>query len=456
MNIIEHTRTELGLKNIILRFSSLVGLSKLTKKANFRRRSSISLTKVLAWLIQTKFLGRSLYRAMPDPDCTIRTVRNDLNDGRINWQRLTCLVGAAIIKHLRPYIDARRRFAFILDDTLFARDYSTKTELLARVFNHDDHVYQRGFRALTLAWSDGNTLLPVDYALMSSKSAAQRLGSPAKTTSGRSIAGQRRVQAQGKMNDVSVELLTQALANHIPAHYVLFDSWFSSPRMFYTLKTMGLACIGMIKRTKKIYYRYRGRLYSVKDLYERFCASRRQTHTNYQYSPIVTAYVNLDDGTQAAYPLKLVFVTNRKNASSYLVLATTQTNLRPEEIIQMYGRRWQIEGYFKVAKQYLRLDKSQIQSYDGLCGHLAVVMMTYDLLAWQQRLNEDERTLGDLFYEMNEVMPDIAVTQALAWLLKALSALGATLVGTAEEVINNIVDHFVSFLPKNLVNLLGI
>ena len=118
MNIIEHTRTELGLKNIILRFSSLVGLSKLTKKANFRRRSSISLTKVLAWLIQTKFLGRSLYRAMPDPDCTIRTVRNDLNDGRINWQRLTCLVGAAIIKHLRPYIDARRRFAFILDDTL--------------------------------------------------------------------------------------------------------------------------------------------------------------------------------------------------------------------------------------------------------------------------------------------------------------------------------------------------
>ena len=100
MNIIEHTRTELGLKNIILRFSSLVGLSKLTKKANFRRRSSISLTKVLAWLIQTKFLGRSLYRAMPDPDCTIRTVRNDLNDGRINWQRLTCLVGAAIIKHL--------------------------------------------------------------------------------------------------------------------------------------------------------------------------------------------------------------------------------------------------------------------------------------------------------------------------------------------------------------------
>jgi hypothetical protein len=104
-------------------------------------------------------LGRSLYRAMSTPNFTIRTVRNDLNDGRTNWQRLTYLVGDAIIKHLKPYIDNRRRLAFILDDTLFARDYSTKMDLLVRAFNHDDQVSQRGFRALTLAWSDGNCLL---------------------------------------------------------------------------------------------------------------------------------------------------------------------------------------------------------------------------------------------------------------------------------------------------------
>ncbi|MCD9225333.1 transposase [Lactobacillus helveticus] len=33
-------------------------------------------------------------------------------------------------------------------------------------------------------------------------------------------------------------------------------------------------------------------------------------------------------------------------------------SLQPQEIIQLYARRWQIENYFKVAKQYLRLDKS--------------------------------------------------------------------------------------------------
>ena len=34
------------------------------------------------WLLTTKFLGRSLYRARETPNFTSRTVRNNLNDGR--------------------------------------------------------------------------------------------------------------------------------------------------------------------------------------------------------------------------------------------------------------------------------------------------------------------------------------------------------------------------------------
>uniref|UniRef100_UPI000A969C43 transposase n=1 Tax=Loigolactobacillus backii TaxID=375175 RepID=UPI000A969C43 len=93
-------------------------------------------------------------------------------------------------------------------------------------------------------------------------------------------------------------------------------------------------------------------------------------------------------------------MANRARQDDYPVLATTQLGLQPQEIIQLYARRWQIENYFKVAKQYLRLDKSQVQNYDGLCGHLAIVMMTYDLLAWQERQNQDDRTIGDLFFIM--------------------------------------------------------
>ncbi|MDF7638755.1 hypothetical protein PT285_05005 [Lactobacillus sp. ESL0791] len=86
----------------------------------------------------------------------------------------------------------------------------------------------------------------------------------------------------------------------------------------------------------------------------------------------------------------------------------------------IYGHRWQIETYFKAAKQYLALDKSQIQSYDGQCGYFAVMALTYDLLAERQAI--DERTIGDLFYLMNDALPDLAFEEAFVYLLTALQA----------------------------------
>ncbi len=112
-------------------------------------------------------------------------------------------------------------------------------------------------------------------------------------------------------------------------------------------------------------------------------------------------------------PVKLVFVTKRGDKNNYLVLGTTKTSLESTDIIQMYARRWQIEGYFKLAKQYLQFDKTQIQRYDGLCGHLAVIVLAYDILGLNQREYIDDRTIGDIFYDYERSLPDIAFVDAL-------------------------------------------
>ena len=142
---------------------------------------------------------------------------------------------------------------------------------------------------------------------------------------------------------------------------------------------------------------------------------------HYIYSSIVEAQYH-----GHSFLLKLVFVSNRGSKNKYLVLATTQTKLRPEEIVQLYGRRWQIETYFKTSKQYLALDKSQVQSYDGQCGYIAVTAITYDLLAWQERQNTDDKIIGDLFYLMNESLPDIKFIDALVYLILELKELKQT------------------------------
>lgn len=438
MKSINQIQAEHDTKNIISAFIHLIGLGRLSKRINFKRHSTIPLTAVITWLFEAIFSRRSLYRAQPSRWFSSRTARNILNDGRINWQKLLCLVAIKMILILTPFIDQRRRLALIVDDTLIERAYSTKTELLAKIYDHDQHRYSTGYRNLTIGWSDGNTFLPVNCALMSTRKKTNLVGSKSSITDQRTIAGQRRSQAQRKMNEVVLELISQALRLGVTAKYVLFDSWYSSPQMFWHLKELGLESVAMLKRSSKVYYRYRGRNYSIKALYQRLLNSKRPAGQSYLYSSIVKANFQ-----GQVFPVKIVFVAKKGVRNQYLVLASTNTNLTPQQIIQLYSRRWSIETYFKTAKQYLRLNKSQIQSYDGQVAQITVTAMTYILLAWQERLNKDDRTLGDLFYLMNDSLPEVKFIEALVYLLKTLQSLGA-------DFIDQTINQFIAYLPHNV------
>lgn len=438
MKSINQIQAEHDTKNIISAFIHLIGLGRLSKRINFKRHSTIPLTAVITWLFEAIFSRRSLYRAQPSRWFSSRTARNILNDGRINWQKLLCLVAIKMILILTPFIDQRRRLALIVDDTLIERAYSTKTELLAKIYDHDQHRYSTGYRNLTIGWSDGNTFLPVNCALMSTRKKTNLVGSKSSITDQRTIAGQRRSQAQRKMNEVVLELISQALRLGVTAKYVLFDSWYSSPQMFWHLKELGLESVAMLKRSSKVYYRYRGRNYSIKALYQRLLNSKRPAGQSYLYSSIVEANFQ-----GQVFPVKIVFVAKKGVRNQYPVLASTNTNLTPQQIIQLYSRRWSIETYFKTAKQYLRLNKSQIQSYDGQVAQITVTAMTYILLAWQERLNKDDRTLGDLFYLMNDSLPEIKFIEALVYLLKTFQSQEA---GFISQTIN----QFLAYLPHNV------
>jgi hypothetical protein len=80
-----------------------------------------------------------------------------------------------LITYVEHFTDPRRRQALIVDDSLFKREFSNNTEILARVFDHNKQTYFKGLRALTVGWSDGNTFLPVNFALMSSSNKKNQL-----------------------------------------------------------------------------------------------------------------------------------------------------------------------------------------------------------------------------------------------------------------------------------------
>ena len=87
-----------------------------------------------------------------------------------------------------------------------------------------------------------------------------------------------------------------------------------------------------------------------------------------------------------AIPARVVYVRNRNKRREYLCLITTDTSLCEDEIIRLYGKRWDIEVFFKVCKSYLRLSKEcHCLSFDAMTAHTAVVFTRYMMLSIENR-----------------------------------------------------------------------
>jgi len=95
-------------------------------------------------------------------------------------------------------------------------------------------------------------------------------------------------------------------------------------------------------------------------------------------------------------------------------LISTNLELPNEDIVRIYGKRWDIEVFFKMAKQHLKLAKEiQSRDYDALVAHTSIVFMRYMFLAYQNRIETDNRTFGELFYACCQEVSDISFVEAL-------------------------------------------
>ena len=71
---------------------------------------------------------------------------------------------------------------------------------------------------LTLSWSDGNTLIPVNSCLLASAKDTNIIG-PVKTFDNRTVAGKRRKLAQTKAPEAMMTLLDTALSAGLKEDY---------------------------------------------------------------------------------------------------------------------------------------------------------------------------------------------------------------------------------------------
>ena len=147
-------------------------------------------------------------------------------------------------------------------------------------------------------------------------------------------------------------------------------------------------------------------------------------------------------------PVRLVFVRNRNNRKDYLVLVTTALSLSEEEVIQLYGKRWGIEVFFKTCKSYLRLGKDcRSISYDAMTAHVAIVCTRYMLLAVEERENTDGRSIGELFYLGLDELPDLKYMEALHLVMQEFAEQLRAEYPSEILLVESLSERFMSDLP---------
>lgn len=417
MSIISQNQQDEELFNTISNFFKTFRIGELLRKCNACKQKGVPVLDIFKYKLCNVFSDRSMYMQMKTNSYRESFSKNTfyrfLDSSKTNWLRFTTLLSKKVIGSLEPLTSEDRINAFIVDDSLFERTSCKKTELGARVFDHCDGRYKKGFRLLSLLWTDGNTAIPVNSCLLSSTQDKNVLG-PEESYDGRSRAGQRRKLSRMNGTKVMIELISKALSAGIKADYVLFDTWFSSPAQLLDVKKLKLDAIAMIRKSSKIRYLYEGEKLNLNKIYG--MNKKRRGRSRY----LLSVNVEIEkDGMRI--PAKIVCVRNKKNRKDWVPFICTNPDLSEEEIIRIYGKRWQIEVFFKTCKSMLNLvGECHSLSYDALTAHVAIVFARYMLLALTGRQNQDLRTMGEIFFFLSDELADVTFAYAFGIILQAM------------------------------------
>lgn len=442
--ITDNSNAEHAISSKIDNFFAKYSISRLMKKSNFYKEGGIQCVVLLKEIFGLVFSGKNLFRTLKMNPENLSFKKNTayrfLNSSTFNWARLLLLLVTLIIEGINQLTSEDRVSVLIVDDSLYDRSRSNKVELLSRVFDHTTRKFVKGFKMLTIGWSDGNTFLPVAFSLMSSRHEKKILCPADNSIDKRSSGYKRRNEATVKSTETLLKLLDSVKG--LPAKYLLFDSWFAFPKMIAEVVKRNLDVVCMLKRSSKIHYLYQGEWMNIKEIYKRITPADKGDIIG-----SVIASIRESKKSQELVEVKIVFVKDR-HSKNWLAVLSTNTSISNEEIIRIYGKRWDIEVFFKVVKSYLALAKEfQGRSYDMMLAHTTIVFMRYAMLALESRNSIDPRTIGDLFFYICDEVEDIKFSTSLMRIIELLRKILNESPIISEEIAHQIMDSFILALP---------
>ena len=334
-----------------------------------------------------------------------------LNNGSVSWR----IVGYKVFGRLKRLLESRGETScptcLIADDSDLPKT-GRRMEMIGKVFSHVTHNMILGFKMLTLAYSDGKTLLPVDFSLHGEKGKSGTYGMKSKDL-------KKRHKAEHKANNPDSERIAEydqskletlmAMVRRFTRHghkaeYLLTDSWFVCDELvkFVTGLRAVKHLLGMAKMSNTK-YTVDGKEMTTKQIID--VTKRKKTSKTLRYKYFVKK------AELKGTPVLLLFCKRNRN-DNWNVLLTTNLDLNFEQAYKIYATRWSIEVYFKEGKQLLNLGGCQSQAFNAQVAAATIVMLQYGILSVAKRFASYE-TLGALFRDTEADVLELTLNERL-------------------------------------------
>jgi len=245
----------------------------------------------------------------------------------------------------------------IIDDTILAKPFSKKLDILSWVYSNSDKKSLLGLDLVFVIWTDGNTRFPIGFRLWNKDDKKTRI-------------------------DLAMELLDDAKKYYkINPDYVLMDSFYPAAKLLKRIRKYRWHWIAKIKSNRLLNY------LQVKELFR------------YNY------------GQQIGRLSDRIKVKVVKQEDNYW--ATSDINLEPASIKKLYRNRQLIEEFFKILKSELRIEGCPSRSKVAQINHVHFVLFAFCQLE-NFRIKKNISTI----YKIRLILFDCIIQNTLKWELK--------------------------------------
>jgi hypothetical protein len=366
------------------------------------------------------------------------------NNSLIPWRSILYRVVGKLNNQIREQgtEDNESAKCLIIDDTDLPKT-GKRIEHAGMIWSHTIRRSILGFKGLFLGLWDSKSFIVLDYSLHKEKGKNSKMPYGLKKKeikrqyhkkrSEESAGCKREGELLINKIDNAISLIWRARANGVSVEYVLMDSWFVCEKMIRFVIGIGSDILGMVKMGKTTYM-YKGRRRSAKAIVSSLKRDGKVRMLKRLHMYATDVIVEMK-----GVPVRLFFFKNTQRGK-WNVLLSTKTDLSATKAYEIYSIRWSIEVFFKEAKKYFGLGKSQSRDFNAQIADISISMIQYNIFSVAKRFTSYE-TLGALFNETKDTVMELTICKRLwGFILELLAMLADIFDVDLEEVMSRMIE----------------